>query len=116
MSTKTRILSHEEIQHKVRRIAYQIYESNMNENQLILAGISKSGYIFAEKLKETLNQICNLEIQLCEVHINKRNPLDTITTSLPEEIYTNQAVILVDDVLNSGAPSLMQLSISLTYH
>lgn len=41
--------------------------------------------------------------QLCEVHINKRNPLDTITTSLPEEIYTNQAVILVDDVLNSGA-------------
>lgn len=103
MSTKTRILSHEEIQHKVRRIAYQIYESNMNENQLILAGISKSGYIFAEKLKETLNQICNLEIQLCEVHINKRNPLDTITTSLPEEIYTNQAVILVDDVLNSGA-------------
>ena len=32
MSTKTRILSHEEIQHKVRRIAYQIYESNMNEN------------------------------------------------------------------------------------
>lgn len=34
MSTKTRILSHEEIQHKVRRIAYQIYESNMNENQI----------------------------------------------------------------------------------
>ena len=51
MSTKTRILSHEEIQHKVRRIAYQIYESNMNENQLILAGISKRGYNFDEKLK-----------------------------------------------------------------
>ena len=50
-----------------------------------------------------MNQTCHLAIKLCKVHINKRNPLDTITTSLPEEIYTNQAVILVDDVLNSGA-------------
>jgi pyrimidine operon attenuation protein/uracil phosphoribosyltransferase len=39
---------------------------------------------------------------LCEVHINKQNPQDIITTSLTSDQYKNKALILVDDVLSSG--------------
>ena len=96
------ILNSEQINHKIKRIAYQIYESNLEEDQIILAGIAKSGYELAQKLQAELREISNIEVQLCEVRINKKNPLDTITTSLSPEAYKNKALVLIDDVLNSG--------------
>lgn len=100
--TSVLILDHQQINHKIKRIAYQIYESNVEEKQIILAGIAKSGYELAEKLKTELQEISDLEILLCEVKINKKNPLEKITTSLSPEDYKNKALILIDDVLNSG--------------
>lgn len=101
--TSVLILDDVQIGHKVKRIAYQIYESNVNETRVILAGISKSGFELAVKLKQELESISSLEIELCEVHVNKKNPLDEITTSMAPEEYRDQSVVLVDDVLNSGA-------------
>ena len=96
------ILDHEQIRHKIKRIAYQIYESNVDEKQIVLAGISKSGYELAKRLQKELQDISNLDILLCEVRINKKNPLDEITTSLAAEDYRDKALVLIDDVLNSG--------------
>jgi pyrimidine operon attenuation protein/uracil phosphoribosyltransferase len=96
------ILDHTQISHKIRRIAYQIYENNVEEKEVILAGISKSGFELAKHLKAELESISDLDIQLCEVRVNKKNPLDEITTSLNAEDYTNKSIVLIDDVLNSG--------------
>lgn len=97
------ILDSEQIQHKIRRIAYQIYESNVDETELILAGITNSGFHFAQKLKKVLEEISTLEILLCEVIVDKKNPLNPVTTSLNPSEYKNKAIVLTDDVLNSGA-------------
>ena len=43
------ILSHQEIQHKIRRIAYQIYEANVDEKEIVIAGIDGGGLNFAKK-------------------------------------------------------------------
>jgi len=99
---KTIILSNEQIQHKTKRIAYQIYESNINEKQVILAGIKENGFIFAKRIKEALEKISPIEVVLCEVIIDKKKPLEKITTSIPASEYKNKSLILVDDVLNSG--------------
>lgn len=99
---KNIILTHEEINHKIRRIAFQIYESNVNESEVILAGIDKNGYVFAKKLKTALQKISDINPILCKVSINKRNPLENIKTSIPAHEYENKSLILVDDVLNSG--------------
>jgi len=99
---KTIILSNEQIQHKTKRIAYQIYESNINEKQVILAGIKENGFIFAKRIKEALEKISPIDVVLCEVIIDKKKPLEAITTSLPASEYKNKSLILVDDVLNSG--------------
>ncbi len=101
--TKNIILTHQEIVHKTRRIAYQIYETFSDENELVIAGISNSGFLFAQKVSEELKQISDIKITLCEVQINKQNPAATIITSLSEKEYTNKNLVLVDDVLNSGA-------------
>lgn len=103
MNTKHNvILNHNEINHKIRRIAFQVYESNVNEKEVILAGIDKNGYIFAEKLKAVLEKISNIDILLCKVVIDKKSPWQPITTSIDEAIYKNKSIVLVDDVLNSG--------------
>jgi pyrimidine operon attenuation protein/uracil phosphoribosyltransferase len=96
------ILNHDEINHKIRRIAFQIYETNVNEKEIILAGIDKNGYVFAKKLKTALQKISNINPVLCKVSINKKNPLQEVKTSIHEDDYKNKSVILVDDVLNSG--------------
>lgn len=96
------ILNNQEIEHKIRRISYQIYETFVDESSIVIAGISNNGYIFAEKIATCLKEIAALEVILCEVKINKSNPSDTISTSIDKGIYTNKGIVLVDDVLNSG--------------
>ena len=99
---KSIILNKEQIRHKTKRIAYQIYESNINESEVILAGIKENGFIFAKKIKEALTEISSIEVTLCEVIIDKTKPRDSITTSLDASAYKNKSLVLVDDVLNSG--------------
>lgn len=96
------ILTNEQIQHKIKRIAFQILEANAKEQQIVLAGIVGNGFTFAKHIKDTLNKISDIEVLLCEVTIDKKKPLQSISTSLPETDYTNKALVLVDDVLNSG--------------
>ncbi len=102
-ATKNTILTHQEILHKIRRIAYQIYESNVNESEIILAGIDTNGYLLAKKLKTNLDKISDIKSTLCKVVVDKKNPLSEIKTSLSEEEYSNKSIILIDDVLNSGS-------------
>ena len=96
------ILNHIEIEHKIKRIAYQIYETFVEEDEIILAGIANNGYVFAKKIGVVLKNISDIEIMLCEVKIDKQNPFNGITTSIPKEAYTNKSIVLVDDVLHSG--------------
>jgi pyrimidine operon attenuation protein/uracil phosphoribosyltransferase len=96
------ILNTVQINQKIKRIAYQIYENNTDEKEVIIAGIIGNGYIFAEKLVETLKEISSLKVTICQVNINKKKPLETISTSLVVADYKNKSLVLVDDVLNSG--------------
>ncbi len=101
--SKSIILTAQEIDNKIRRIAYQIYENNATEKEIILAGIANNGFLFAKKLEKVLQEIADFNIQLCEVYINKKKPLGNVTTSLKSENYKNKSIVLVDDVLNSGS-------------
>jgi len=103
VESKNTILNHQQIQHKIRRIAYQIYESNVNEHEVILAGIESNGYLLAKKIKSSLDDISDIKSTLCKVTIDKKHPLSEIKTSLTVEEYANKSIILIDDVLNSGS-------------
>ena len=100
--SKNIILSNQEIEHKIKRIAYQIYETFVDEEEIVIAGIVANGFVFAKKIADALNTISTLKVSLCEVQINKKNPELPIHTSLTKEEYANKGLVLVDDVLNSG--------------
>ncbi|MBQ0737479.1 phosphoribosyltransferase family protein [Aquimarina celericrescens] len=103
MRTDTNIiLTHQQIQHKIKRIAYQIYETNVDEQEIVIAGITENGYVFAQRLKTILEEISNISVILCEVSMNKKKPQNTVTTSIEPVEYQNKSLVLADDVLNSG--------------
>ncbi|MDP3313213.1 phosphoribosyltransferase domain-containing protein [Lutibacter sp.] len=96
------ILTNEQINNKTKRIAYQLYENNYNEREIIIAGVNGNGFIFASKIARILEEISPLKVVLCEVYIDKKNPLKPVSTSLSDVQYKNKSLVLVDDVLNSG--------------
>ncbi len=101
-TTKDIILDKKQIAHKIKRIAYQIYETNASEKEVVIAGIKENGFVFARKLKNEVEKISPLTVALCEVRIDKKQPLNPVKTSLPREEYANKSLLLVDDVLHSG--------------
>lgn len=98
----TTILNKTEIAHKLKRIAYQIYEANVSEKSIVIAGIKDNGFLLAKKLKDQVEKISPIKVTLCEVYIDKKNPTNPITTSLSTADYKNTSLLLVDDVLHSG--------------
>ncbi|NBW27849.1 MAG: phosphoribosyltransferase [Flavobacteriaceae bacterium] len=96
------ILNNQEIKHKITRIAYQIYETFVDEEEIVIGGIASNGFVFAKKIATELEKISKIKIILCEVYINKQNVNTPITTSISLEQYQNKGLVLVDDVLNSG--------------
>jgi|SRR5690554_925383 len=102
MSDKTLVLDHVSIMQKIRRIAYQIYEFNSSEKEIIFVAIEKQGVILAERIKPILEEISGIEVTLLQLKVNKKSPLNNIELNGPGEILNNKSVILIDDVLNSG--------------
>lgn len=101
MSQNT-ILNQEQINHIIKRIAYQVYETFIDEKNITIAGIASNGYILATKIANQLEAISDIKVVLCEVKIDKHNPNSSITTSISANEYQNKGLVLVDDVLNSG--------------
>jgi pyrimidine operon attenuation protein/uracil phosphoribosyltransferase len=100
---KTLILTSKQIEQKINRIAYEIYENNPDEKEIIIAGIAENGYLLAKRIADVLKKISPIKNQLIEVKINKENPLSAeIRIALKEKELKNKVIILVDDVLNSG--------------
>lgn len=100
--TSTVILDKKQIAHKIKRIAYQLYETNVDEKEVIIAGIMDNGFILAKKIKAEVEKISPIKVVLCEVIIDKKNPTTEIKTSLKKEEYKDKSLLLVDDVLHSG--------------
>lgn len=100
---KTLVLNSKQIEQKINRIAYQIYENNYNEKEIVIAGIAGSGYILAKRVADVLKSISKIKIVLIEIKVNKENPAgQKIKISLTESELKNKVIVLIDDVLNSG--------------
>ncbi|TCD02430.1 phosphoribosyltransferase family protein [Pedobacter psychroterrae] len=96
------ILDKNQIQQRINRIAYQILEDNLDEQEIVLAGIWDRGYKLALRLQEVLLKISNFKIVMLKIDLDRLNSKLVANTDLDESHWKNKVVILVDDVLNSG--------------
>lgn len=104
MPTDNLILSAETAAKKMQRMAYEIVEHNISEQELILAGIKESGLIIAQKIKTFLQEIFKGEIKVIEINLDKKDPKKI---SIPAEMdFNGKVIIITDDVANTGKTML----------
>jgi pyrimidine operon attenuation protein/uracil phosphoribosyltransferase len=87
---KVIILTKKQIQQKIERMAYQILEDNLDEKE-----------------------ISALQVKLIKIELDKDSSHLQASSDIAIENVKNQAVILVDDVLNSGRTLVYGLGVFL---
>ena len=103
MENKSLILNNDDVQKKIARISYQIIENYYDEKEVILVGLSKRGFLFADFIFKKLKEInSKIDFKLLELNINKHNPNQSNISIEPVIDLKNKKIILIDDVLNSG--------------
>ena len=103
MVNKVKVLTHLQVQQKINRIAHELYETNFDEKEIYLVGITGQGLTLAKRLEALLKTISGKKIILLEITLDKDNPLGKgIQLSADLDSLKDKTVVLVDDVLNSG--------------
>jgi len=92
---------------KLRRMAFEVLEKNIDEKEIILAGIRESGSVVARMIQKMLSEISSIKIELITVTLDKKQPTEI---SLSQKFdFNNKVIIIVDDVSNSGKTLLYAL-------
>lgn len=100
---KNLILDSRQVRQKIRRMAFEIYERNFGEKNLIVAGIDGQGYILAQLIVRELETISPIKTTLVKVSLDKFAPQQSdVTLDCDLKEIKKKCVILVDDVLNTG--------------
>ena len=111
---KKYILSQEVVGKKLQRMAYEILENNIDEKEIILAGIRESGSVVAKVIQGMLAEISSIKTELITITLDKKEPTDVF---LSRSIDLNgKVIILVDDVSNSGKTLLYALKPFIEFH
>jgi pyrimidine operon attenuation protein/uracil phosphoribosyltransferase len=111
MEESSIILTHEQIERKIHRIAFQIYERFFKEEKVVIAGINGNGYELAKLIAGKLDHIGQSSCSLVHIALNKQDPRSNTTLLTgPEEDIRLKPVIIVDDVLNTGKTMVYAVS------
>ena len=100
---KIKILDSTLLDKKIKRLAWEIFENNSNEKEIVFVGIAERGLNLAQRLVKYLDGISKIKSTVLNLKLDKDNPykkqavLDADVTD-----FADKVVILCDDVLNSG--------------
>ncbi len=98
-----KILTHRQIEQKITRLAYEVYEQNFDAEHIVLIGINNRGMEVANLLLQELLAISPINITLSRLVINPAAPLEKpVHLEIPMEELEGKHIILVDDVANTG--------------
>ncbi|WP_258103900.1 phosphoribosyltransferase family protein [Marinoscillum sp. MHG1-6] len=104
ISTDNLIIPEKTVRQIIKRFAYEIFENNFAEKEIVLVGVYDKGYQMASLIQDQLKEISDFsKIALVKLSVNKENPLSSeIQLDQPIDELSGKSVVLIDDVLNSG--------------
>jgi pyrimidine operon attenuation protein/uracil phosphoribosyltransferase len=101
------VLDKEAIGRKMKRMALQVAEQNIDAKELIIAGIAGNGEVVAKCLMEEMKKVRSFDTQFVQIQLNKKEPSEV--SLVPAVDVSQKVVILVDDVANTGKTMLYAL-------
>ena len=114
VSSKNCVLTKEVIDKKIKRMALQVAEQNIEEPELIIAGILGNGEKVATCLIKEIKSISQLKITELTISLDKKNPVEVKMDKVID--LSGKVIILVDDVANTGRTLLFALKPFLNAH
>jgi pyrimidine operon attenuation protein/uracil phosphoribosyltransferase len=114
VAQKKYILSKEVVEKKLQRMAYEILENNIDEKEIILAGIRESGRVVAKVIQGMLSKISSIKTELITITLDKKEPTDVSLSKAFD--FNGKVIILIDDVSNSGKTLLYALKPFIEFH
>lgn len=100
---KGQVLDKTQVEQKIKRIAYEVYENNFKEKSLVVVGIDGQGYLLAQLIAKELESISPIEVHLAKVTFDKLAPQQSeVKVDCEEKEFRKKCIVLVDDVLNTG--------------
>ena len=106
--SERQIMSQEDIQRALARIAHEVLERNRGGQDLVLVGIHTRGVPLARRLAQNILQfeghavpVAELDIGMYRDDLSQRSGLKLHPTHFPVNVQ-DQTVVLVDDVLYTG--------------
>lgn len=112
--TKNSVLDRQAVKRKLKRIALEVAEQNIEESSLVIAGIKGNGEVVARLLVQELQKIVDLPIEEVSILLNKKDPMEV---SFSEQILLDgKVIIIVDDVANTGKTMLYAMKPFLAAH
>jgi len=99
---------------KLLRMAYEILENNLNEKEIILAGIRESGSVVARNIQKLIAGLSPLKTEIITISLDKKHPNDVVLNKAMD--FNNKVIIVIDDVANSGRTLLYALKPFLGFH
>lgn len=106
-NNKNYILDQATAERKLRRMALEIIENNLDEKELILAGIRENGSVVAKSIQQMIARNSNIKTEFINITLEKKDPKEV---KLGKNIdFTNKVIIVIDDVADSGKTLLYAL-------
>ena len=107
-NSKNIILDYQDVENKIKRISLEILEDNIDQEKLILFGVSKNGKIIAKKIIALIKKYSKIDLEIIgvEIVLNSKNVLKFDKSFR----VNNRSVIIVSGVSQSA--KTLQLIIS----
>jgi pyrimidine operon attenuation protein/uracil phosphoribosyltransferase len=103
LEEKSLVLDGKQINQKITRMAFEMFENNFKEKALVFAGIDGQGYNLAQLLALAVEQISEIKTSVVKVTLDKMSTqLGEVSIDIPEKELKKKVIVLVDDVLNTG--------------
>jgi pyrimidine operon attenuation protein / uracil phosphoribosyltransferase len=97
------ILDQHQIKQKIKRLAVEILEHNLDQDELVVLGVNNNGMTFAQLIVDELKDRKGPKITVANLRLDPADPLgQEIAINLPIEQLNGKAILIVDDVANSG--------------
>lgn len=102
MAEKKLILSHQQIEKKIKRLALQLLERHFTDERIVMAGLNERGTLLAQLLEKELAAAGGPQVDHVNVAVDK--DLSPSAEAAVQGKISDIAipVVLVDDVLNTG--------------
>jgi pyrimidine operon attenuation protein/uracil phosphoribosyltransferase len=105
---RTRVLSSDDVQRALRRVAHEIAERNRGLEGVVIIGLQTGGVELAQRIAQILTEVegttvpvGTLDVAFYRDDVGIRPVLPEATTRMPGDL-TGSTVVLVDDVLFTG--------------